>query len=482
MCMKSILSLAIALVSSTVFAQNIDDVVRYSQTNTGGTAVSLGMGGATGAIGGDFSSASINPAGLGLYRQSELVISPSIFNFTGNADYYGTSESDRKFNFNINNLHLVLHSPALNRLKKKGWMGTTIGIGYNKRTNLSERYTFRGVNPSGSIVNAWVGAANGLSPANLPTDLDLAYNAFLIDTTINDTTYASLLGPRFGGITQRGTSESRGRIGETNIAFATNYSNRLYLGATLAIRRIVYENTFTYTERDDADTIGGFDNLKYTRTLNDKAISVALNVGAIYRVADFLRLGVSAYVPLDYSVTTNYSYEVSSSLSDGDHFPFEVTGNYKYRLRQPARLTGSAAFILGKRGILSVDYETMNYSRSKFSDDSGVFDKTNDAIRNKLANTGNLRIGGEARFQDMYLRGGFQLIGSPYSSAENNQGITSYSIGGGYRESDFFIDIAYVYSQQKKNFYPYNPDLSNVSPAAISMNRHNVVVSVGTRF
>jgi hypothetical protein len=479
--MKSIFALAIALVSTTVFAQNIDDVVRYSQTNIGGTALSLGMGGATGAVGGDFSSTSINPAGLGLYRQSEVVISPSIFNFTGNADYYGTSESDRKFNFNINNLHMVLHSPALNRLKKTGWMGTTIGIGYNKRTNLSERYTFRGVNDSSSIVNAWVGAANGLRPSNLPTDLDLAYNAFLMDTTINDTTYASLLGPKFGGVTQRGTSESRGRIGETNIAFATNYSNRLYLGATLAIRRIIYENTFTYTERDDADTIEKFDNLVYTTTLNDKAISVALNVGAIYRVADFLRLGISAYVPLDYSVTSNYSYDLTSSLSNGNYSPGEFTGNYKYRLRQPARLTGSAAFILGKRGILSVDYESVNYAKSQIIEDSGIFDGTNDAIRNKLANTGNLRIGGEARFQDMYLRGGFQLLGSPYSSAENNQGITTYSIGGGYRESEFFIDVAYVYSQQKKNYYPY-PKSDQLNPAALTLNRHNVVVSVGTRF
>jgi hypothetical protein len=481
--MKFLIALAITLVTSSVFAQNIDDVVRYSQTNTGGTALSLGMGAATGAIGGDFSSASINPAGLGLYRQSELVISPSIFNFTGNSEYYGTSESDRKFNFNINNLHLVLHSPALNRLKKSGWMGTTIGIGYNKYTNLSERYTFRGVNDSSSIVNAWVGAANGLRLDELPSDLDRAFNAYLIDP-LNDSanSYTSLLGPKFGGITQRGTSESRGRIGETNIAFATNYSNRLYLGATLAIRRIIYENTFTYTERDDADTIADFNNLKYTRTLNDKAISVALNLGAIYRVADFLRLGVSAYVPLDYSISSNYSYDITSSLSDGDHFPGEITGNYKYRLRQPARLTGSAAFILGKRGILSVDYETVNYAQSKIIEDSGVFDATNDVIRNKLANTGNLRIGGEVRFQDLYLRGGFQLLGSPYSNPENNQGITTYSIGGGYRESEFFIDIAYVYGQQEKNYYAYNPNLANVSPANISMNRHNVVVSVGTRF
>ena len=480
--MKSILSLAIALVSSTVFAQNIDDVVRYSQTNTGGTALSLGMGGATGAVGGDFSSASINPAGLGLYRQSEVVISPSIFNFTGNADYYGTSESDRKFNFNINNLHLVLHSPALNRLKKTGWMGTTIGIGYNKRTNLSERYTFRGLNPSGSIVNAWAGAANGLSTTNLPTDLDRAYNAYLIDP-LNDSlnSYTSLLGPKFGGVTQRGTSESRGRIGETNIAFATNYSNRLYLGAALAIRRIIYENTFTYTERDDADSIVNFDNLVYTTTLNDKAISVALNVGAIYRVSDFLRLGVSAFVPLDYSITSNYSYNVTSSLSNGTHSPGEISGSYNYKLRQASRLTGSAAFILGKRGILSVDYETVNYARSQIIEDSGVFDGTNDAIQNKLSNAGNLRIGGEARFQDMYLRGGFQSLGNPSSNAENNQGITSYSIGGGYRESEFFIDIAYVYSQQKKNYYPY-PKSEQLNPAALTLNRHNVVVSVGTRF
>lgn len=481
--MKFLSLIATFFASSVLIGQNMDDVVRYSQTNTGGTAVSLGMGGATGAIGGDFSSASINPAGLGLYRQSEVVISPSIFNFTGNADYYGTSESARKFNFNINNLHLVLHSPALNRLKKTGWMGTTIGIGYNKRTNLSERYTFRGVNPSSSIVNAWVGAANGISLDNLPADLDRAFNAYLIDPN-NDSlnTYSSLYGPKYGGVTQRGTSESRGRIGETNIAFATNYSNRLYLGASLAIRRIIYENTFTYTERDDADTIAGFDNLKYTRTLDDKAISVALNVGAIYRVSDFLRLGISAFVPLDYSVSTNYSYEITSSLSSGDFFPGETIGNYTYKLRQPARLTGSAAFVLGKQGIISVDYETVNYSKSEFIEDLGEFDAANDAIRNKLANAGNLRIGGEARFQDMYLRGGFQSLGSPYSNPENNQGITTYSIGGGYRESEFFIDIAYVYSQQKKNYYAYNPNLANVSPANISMNRHNVVVSVGTRF
>ena len=62
---------AMVLTMSTVsLAQNTDDAIRYSQTITGGTALSAGMGGAIGALGGDYSVASVNPAGLGLYRKS----------------------------------------------------------------------------------------------------------------------------------------------------------------------------------------------------------------------------------------------------------------------------------------------------------------------------------------------------------------------------------------------------------------------------
>ena len=365
-------------------------------------------------------------------------------------------------------------------------MGTTFAIGYNKNNNLTERATFRGVNPTGSIVNAFAATASGKSVSQLQAaDEVLAYNAYLIDPVTDssgNTVYTSLLGPVNGGITQRGTLEGRGRIGETDISFAANYSNRLYLGATLAIRRAIYEKTFTYSERDERDSIAGFDELIYTTGLTDKATSVALRVGAIYRVADFLRLGAAAFVPLDYSVNSEYSYNLTTSLSTGNFAPGEITGTYKYKLRQPARLTASAAFILGKQGIVSVDYETVNYGQSRLIENTGQFDKTNDAIREKLHSTGNLRIGAEARFEDMYLRGGFQLIGSPYSSTNNDQSTKAYSLGGGYRDKEFFLDVAYVYSRQLKNYYPYNPNLSAVLPAALTLNRHNFVVTVGTRF
>ena len=482
--MKRLFSAAFALVVSGAFAQNIDDVVRYSQTSTGGTALSLGMSGATGAVGADFSNASTNPAGLGLYRQSEFAGSPSIFNCSSNASYYGTQESDRKFNFNISNMHLVLHTPAANRLKTKGWMGSTFAIGYNKNNNLAEQWTFRGVNPSGSIVNAFAAAANGKTPDQLVNaDEYLAYQAYLIDPSTDSSAYTSLEGPRFGGVTQRGTMEARGRSGETDIAFAGNYSNRLYLGATLAIRRIIYDRTFTYSERDDADTIASFNNLVYTNTQTDKASSIALRLGAIYRVNDFVRLGASAFVPLDYTINTDYSYSMTSSLASGEHDAGTRTGTFKYKMRQPARFTGSAAFIIAKKGIISVDYEAVNYSQTKLIESSGMFDGTNDVIHEKLQATSNIRIGAEARFdENMYLRGGYQLLGDPYSSSTNNQGVKSFSLGGGYRDRDFFFDVAYVYSKQSKDYYAYNPNLSSVLPAALSINRHNFVVTIGSRF
>jgi hypothetical protein len=311
-----------------------------------------------------------------------------------------------------------------------------------------------------------------------------AYNAYLIDPvsdTAGNTSYTSLLGPAGGNITQRGTYESRGRVGETSVSYAGNYSNRLYIGAGLSIRRIVFEKDFSYTERDDADSISTFNSLTLTSTQSDRATAIALRGGVVYRVTDFIRLGASALIPLDYSVNTDFTYTMNSDLSTGN-FTSDYPGTFKYKIRTPARYTGSVAFVIGKNGIISADYEAVDYSRSRLVDNTGVFDNTNDAIRTKLQTTGNIRFGGELRFDEMYLRGGYQRLGDPYSSTTNNQQVQIYSIGGGYRTNAIYIDLAYNYSRQEKDYYAYNPNFASVSPANLILQRHQLVFSIGTRF
>lgn len=483
--MKRILFIGAVMTAPILSGQTIDDVVRYSQTNSGGTALALGMGGATGAVGGDFSNAVTNPAGLGLYRQSEFGGSAAVFNSTTKANYYGSQEEDRKFNFNIQNLHLVLHYPSVNRLKTKGWMGSTLAFGYNKTANLGERWTYRGFNPESSIVNAIALSAGNQNPDNLSAaDQYLAYQTSLIDNltdSLGNTYYSSLLGPQDGNITQRATYDSKGRIGETSISYAGNYSNKLYIGAGLSIRRVIFEKEYTYTERDEADSNATFNSLTYVSKQTDRATAISFRGGLIYRVNDFIRLGASALVPLDYTINSDYNYSMNSDLSIGENYS-EFPGTFKYKLRLPSRLTASAAFVIGKQGLVSFDYEFVNYSKNRLIDNAGLFDGTNDIMRTKLQNTSNLRIGAEARFSDMYLRGGYQYLGDPYSSTTNNQNVSMISFGGGYRDSQFFMDLAYVLSLQKKDYYPYNPNLASVSPAALSLQKHQLVFSIGTRF
>ena len=50
-----------------VSAQNEIDALRFSSYSSTGTARALAMGGAFSAVGADFSSAWLNPAGLALY-------------------------------------------------------------------------------------------------------------------------------------------------------------------------------------------------------------------------------------------------------------------------------------------------------------------------------------------------------------------------------------------------------------------------------
>src|ERR1700754_1459803 len=75
-------------------AQLPEDALRSSWTRPNGTAREQAIGGAMGSIGGDISSAYVNPAGVGVYKTNEFVLSPGwqLFNSTKGA-YLGTSQT-----------------------------------------------------------------------------------------------------------------------------------------------------------------------------------------------------------------------------------------------------------------------------------------------------------------------------------------------------------------------------------------------------
>ena len=98
---------------SLSFGQYVDQALNFSQQNFGSTARSQAMGGAFGAIGGDFSSLSINPAGLGVYIKPEISATFDIIGVNSTkSTYQGTTTDDRNNNFSMRNLGYVFTSPV----------------------------------------------------------------------------------------------------------------------------------------------------------------------------------------------------------------------------------------------------------------------------------------------------------------------------------------------------------------------------------
>jgi UDP-N-acetylenolpyruvoylglucosamine reductase len=80
------------------YSQTADDALRYSQDFYNGSARNMSMGSAFSTPGADFSAASINPAGLGLYRGDEMSITPQLNFVTANRNItVGTEVTINRF-------------------------------------------------------------------------------------------------------------------------------------------------------------------------------------------------------------------------------------------------------------------------------------------------------------------------------------------------------------------------------------------------
>jgi long-subunit fatty acid transport protein len=162
------------------------------------------------------------------------------------------------------------------------------------------------------------------------------------------------------------------------------------------------------------------------------------------------------------------------------------------------RTNFSGAFIIAKKGVLSVDYELINYGKAKFYDggDGLGFSEQNTDIGNTYKSSGNLRVGGEYKVSNaVSLRGGYELQMSAYNDysmdspqPNSNANINVYSGGLGYRSGPFFADVSYRYSVLNDYILPYaNPIQGRFTypePQFIEQKtvRNNVLLSLGFRF
>jgi hypothetical protein len=484
--MKKLISFAsIAIIFASVQGQYVNDALKYSVVFPAVTARSMSMGNAFSSLGGDYASALINPAGLGLYRKSEIVATPGFVYTKTASSYLGNKNDDSRYQFHLGNAGFV---GTYNTGKDKGLVSASFLTGYNRLNDYGTNTYIQGMNADNSLADYFMENADGIDPENLePFYERLAFDAYVIDT-VPGSAYIYQT-PVFLPVSQRKIVETTGGSGEWRFAMGVNFSNVFYFGMGLGLQRLRYDQTAVHSEYD-VDNLNDFGLFHYTEDLRVDGYGINANFGMMARLFKIMRIGGSIQIPTYYNITEDYYNTMYSEFDNGDSYMVLPTdgngdlldhGTFEYNLNTPLKLQGGASVQIGKTGIVSADVEFIDYSgmRLREEDPYTDFSETNNAIQSTYRSVVNLKIGGEARFGSLALRLGGGYYPSPYNSDElnSNASYSEITTGVGYRNEFIFIDFGFSRVAYSENYILYFNNAANLDHS-----RYKFLTTMGFRF
>jgi len=500
--MKKYIILACALFSvSGIFAQEEYDAMKYSQTDITGSARYVGMAGAFGALGGDMSSIGLNPAGIAVYRSSELSFTPVFTTTTVSSNFNGKESSDSRLKLQLNNFGYV---GSFRTNKNASISNFNFGISYNRLKDYNRNVSVVGLDrPSSLLYRVCENLGKNVAENDLNGLGWLAYQTYLTNRE-SDGSYTPVLAPG-EAMKSKMYMQEKGGIDEWNFSLGANWAHFLYVGMSVNFQNIKYDMSSDYREESTSDELFKF---QLNNVLVTDGGGINAKIGAILRPIPNLRLGFSMHTPTYYYLTDTYGASMSSSgvsggIGNDEHFA-EINEDYSnYELITPGRLLYSVAYQIGKKALISMDWDIVDYREAKLKNESGVpYDDTNTDMYNHLRTTKNFRLGGEYRLNDnVSLRAGTAWYQSAYKENMTNDnteittagttpqysfdtGTRYTSVGVGYRTGSFFIDLAAITQNSSENFFNFfdSADHSEDKFAEVNTKKANINVSLGFRF
>ncbi len=494
--MKRISTFIMVLVCTYASAQNIDDVLRYSTEDIIGTARFQAMGGAFGALGGYLSSLNINPAGSAVFNFSEMSITGSNYHRNNDA-LFGNSVRNTTINsLDLNQIGGVLVFKSNN----SSWKKIALAFNYDMVQNFDNEFYAAG-NTALGIDNYFLNFADGepLGPLRVQQGeyiedayLDigsslgfgaqqafLGFQAGLIEPTEDDDANTSYFSnAAYSNVRQEYLRNTSGYNSKFTLNFAGQYEENLYLGASLNFHTVLYDRV-TFLDEDGYDQDSPVQFTSFDNLLHTEGYGFSFSLGAIAKLNESVRVGGSYQSPTWYELTDDFSQRINSSLavSDINFIDFGIVNLYdEYRIKTPGKLTGSVAVVFGEDGLLSFDYGYQDMSQAELRPTSDPnFSAENDFIASTLGVINTYRLGGEIRFDEVSLRGGYRFESSPYENGDIVGDLNGFSGGIGYSFGGSRLDLAFSRTEQDVNMFFFD---SGINSAAM-INRINTNISLG---
>ena len=491
-------------------AQNTTDGLRYSAEQNIGTARFTALGGAMGALGGDFSAVSVNPAGGAIFLNSSLMLSASLFDIENKANYFNNKEksiSDDVTLSQLGGIFVINNSNEESTFKK-----FTIGLNYNTTKSFDNELYIAGIG-NNSIGNFFLEQAQGI-PLNLlqlqsgesisslyqylgenegtiAQNAFLGYQGFLFDpvdpNNPSNTTYISNIAN--GSFSHEYAYLSQGYNSKFSINLATQITDKYFLGININTHTLNFDQS-SFLLENNSNPGSMVNRVGFENNLSVTGAGISAQIGAIAKIANNFRLGLSLDSPTWYQIseeTTQYleSRRVFEGQTINEFVNPNIINVYEdYTLRTPAKITASAAYIFGQSGLISFDYSYKDYSSIEFSqiNDSynDSFNDLNNTIDNTLKGTSIFKAGAEYRINQLSLRGGFHYEESPYQNTKIVGDLTGFSLGAGYNFGRYTLDLAYSRSEKESNQQLYSVGLTDV--ANINTIYSNFILSLGFNF
>ncbi len=475
-----------------LFSQNVDDALRYSQNFYGGTARAISMGNAFTSLGADLSAISLNPAGAGMFRNMEISFTPQLMYNNTSSLFNGTKTNDYMYNFGLPQIGIA--GCLISNQNSTGLVSLNFAYSYNQLNNYNENITMSGVSTNSSMADYWARISQGTNYSNLTGGAGIAFDAWVMDTVAGSggKSYATTFS-HYGDSTYSKYGQTITRVitdegykGEHNFTLGANFSNKLFLGATLGVNIIHYVGHYDHSERDLSNVIPDFRNFSYTNHFEANGTGYAFKIGAIYRPIDLIRIGFAIHAPIGFRMHEYFYDNIVSNFDNGDKYSSSNDPlRYDYTLSTPLRLLGGISFQIKKFAILSADYEYVDYSQAKFSKASDGYDyfNENQSIQNILGKSSTWRFGAEVRFGSVYVRGGYGIYGSAFAKGEVNSNLNYNTISGGigFRQNNFYLDLAYSDLFYTQKYYMYN-DPGYLDATTINSSRNTFTATIGLKF
>lgn len=475
---KSLFIAAAAAVPAIAMAQAGVDVAHLSELGMRGTARFMSMGGAFTALGGDLSTLGQNPAGIGIYRSSEVGITLDLNFQSFQASAPSMTDTHNQTRFNVNNFGYI----GTMKLYSEATPTFSFGASYSRINSFDRVFKGNFNNLGGSSLSNYVAAfTNSLNPMgdgyspyrdvdliwgsnynpydNAPWMSVLAYNSLIINNGLENSngqiSFQGLMGDGTTGSANFDIRE-KGHVDEYNITFGGNIYNTLYWGLGFGITDVDYTQWSYYGERlsnaylsvrtDEGPKdlyykdVPGTASYGLTNYLHSSGSGFNVKFGLILKPINEFRIGIAVHTPTWYSMTDTYWGAIDYNMlpnngllaPNGEHYKNEadnVVANdsydnfHDYHLRTPWRIMVGAAGVIGGKAIISADYEYRGTNMQLSDVNNNEYVDVSDEIKTYYKGVNIFRVGAEYRVTpQLSLRAGYSYESSPVKQWVANDG------------------------------------------------------------